>query len=234
MIYICCFLRFFAIATAQLRNREAETSESPHVPLPSETSAAPVSEACTETLELLMGQYQQADPAAIRCLIERLSPVLLRFFRYQGARTDQAEDLVQDTWLRIHRVRHSYRPSEPLLPWVYAIARRARIDNFRRNLRAILHEVSTGVLPVAVAPAPDPESLSNFALLTEALPPGQREVVVMLKTGGMTIEDVARATGSTVGAVKQKAHRAYRKLRTVLAVPPGCTAPGQGRGGVRP
>jgi DNA-directed RNA polymerase specialized sigma24 family protein len=55
-------------------------------------------------------------------LIELLSPQLLRFFASQmGNRTD-AEDMLQDVWLRIHRVRHTYRPDEPLLPWVYAIA----------------------------------------------------------------------------------------------------------------
>lgn len=203
-----------------MRNLEPEANESLHVPLSSEAPVIRVSEPGADTLETLMERYQEADQAAVRTLIERLSPVLFRFFRYQGARSDQAEDLVQDTWLRIHRVRHSYRPGEPLLPWVFVIARRARIDHFRRNLRARLHEVSSSVLPIAVDSAPDPESLSNMSLLTDALPAAQREVVVMLKTGGMTIEEVARATGSTAGAVKQKAHRAYRKLRALIETPP--------------
>jgi RNA polymerase sigma-70 factor (ECF subfamily) len=53
-----------------------------------------------------------------------------------------------------------------------------------------------------------------------ALPASQREVVVMLKAEDMSIEEVARATRSTVGAVKQKAHRAYRKLRELLESSP--------------
>ena len=50
----------------------------------------------------------------------------------------------------------------------------------------------------------------------QSLPESQREVIVMLKVSGMSLEEVARATASTVGAVKLKAHRAYEKLRRVL------------------
>jgi RNA polymerase sigma-70 factor (ECF subfamily) len=59
-------------------------------------------------------------------------------------------------------------------------------------------------------------SVPDFETLVAALPEGQREVITMLKAGGLTLEEVARATSSTVGAVKQKAHRAYQKLRTVI------------------
>jgi RNA polymerase sigma-70 factor (ECF subfamily) len=53
------------------------------------------------------------------------------------------------------------------------------------------------------------------ALLAQ-LPESQREVVAMLKISGMSLEEVARATSSSVGSVKQKAHRAYEKLRELL------------------
>ncbi len=48
------------------------------------------------------------------------------------------------------------------------------------------------------------------------LPESQREVIVMLKVSGLSLEEVARATGSSVGSVKQKAHRGYEKLRAIL------------------
>ena len=50
----------------------------------------------------------------------------------------------------------------------------------------------------------------------DQLPQSQKEVILMLKVSGMTLEEIARATSSTVGAVKQKAHRAYEKLRRML------------------
>src|SRR5271169_2523718 len=83
-------------------------------------------------LDFLMARYQQADPEAPGALIGALSPALLGFFRTQDLMSrEQADDLLQDTWLRIHRVRHTYRPGQPVLPWVYAIARRVRVDGYR-------------------------------------------------------------------------------------------------------
>src|SRR5713226_10589247 len=96
---------------------------------------ADVSASSSLDLEHLMVRYQQADPAAVAVLVELLSPQLYRFFASQmGSRTD-ADDMLQDLWLRIHRVRHTYRPGEPLLPWVYAIAHRVRIDTYRKSYR---------------------------------------------------------------------------------------------------
>src|SRR5712664_1667159 len=166
-------------------------------------------------LDRWMERYQQADPDAPAALVGALSPALHRFFKIQVASREQADDLLQETWLRIHRVRHTYRPGEPVLPWIYAIARRVRVDGYRRTRRIALHEIAMEVLPErpqAGAQNPDP----TFDTLVTALPEAQREVVTMLKVGGLSLEEVARATSSTVGAVKQKAHRAYERLRKLL------------------
>jgi RNA polymerase sigma-70 factor (ECF subfamily) len=136
------------------------------------------------------------------------------------ASREHADDLLQETWVRIHRVRHTYRPGEPVLPWVYAIARRVRIDGYRRTRRIMMHETAMEVLPERSAPVEFGKSLPAFDTLVAALPEGQREVLTMLKVGGLSLDEVARATSSTVGAVKQKAHRAYEKLRKLLEVRP--------------
>jgi len=167
-------------------------------------------------LDRLMERYQQADPEAPHVLVVALSPALLRFFRSQVASRQQADDLLQETWMRIHRVRHTYRPGEPVLPWVYAIARRVRIDGYRRTRRIAMHEIAMEVLPQRPVEVEHRDALPAFDELVAALPDSQREVVTMLKVGGLSLEEVARATSSTVGAVKQMAHRAYRRLRELL------------------
>jgi RNA polymerase sigma-70 factor (ECF subfamily) len=167
-------------------------------------------------LDRWMERYQQADPDAPATLVGALSPALLRFFKSQVASREQADDLLQETWLRIHRVRHTYRPGEPVLPWIYAIARRVRVDGYRRTRRVTLYEIAMELLPERPAQAADRNAGPAFDTLVAALPEAQREVVTMLKVGGLTLEEVARATSSTVGAVKQKAHRAYERLRKLL------------------
>jgi RNA polymerase sigma-70 factor (ECF subfamily) len=162
-----------------------------------------------------MERYQQADPEAPAALISSLSPGLLRFFRSQVASREQADDLLQETWMRIHRVRHTYRPGEPVLPWIYAIARRVRIDGYRRTRRITAHEVAMETLPEPPMEE-QRDMLPSFDTLVGALPDAQREVLTMLKVGGLSLQEVACATSSSVGAVKQKAHRAYERLRQLL------------------
>ena len=168
--------------------------------------------------DIWMERYQQADPDAATALVAALSPALLRFFRTQQATREQADDLLQETWMRIHRVRHTYRPGEPALPWVYAIARRVRVDGYRRTSRIANFEISQAKLPEPQAPVEPENPIPCFEALIAALPESQREVVTMLKVGELSLDEVARATSSTVGAVKQRAHRAYETLRKLLAV----------------
>src|SRR6266850_7545916 len=125
-------------------------------------------------LDRWMERYQQADPEAPAALVAALSPALLRFFRGQVASREQADDLLQETWLRIHRVRHTYRPGEPVLPWVYAIARRVRVDGYRRTRRITLHETTMELLPERPAPAEARNRVPAFETLVAALPDSQR------------------------------------------------------------
>ena len=166
--------------------------------------------------EHLMALYQQADASAAAALIDLLGPQLYRFFASQMGSTNEAEDMLQEVWLRIHRVRHTYRPGEPVLPWVYAIAHRVRIDNYRKRSRISSREVGTDVLPELQAQNDQRTDLPPFDEMVAALPESQREVLVMLKVNGLSIEEIACATASTPGAVKQKAHRAYERLRSLL------------------
>jgi RNA polymerase sigma-70 factor, ECF subfamily len=168
-------------------------------------------------MDRLMELYQKGDDSATIALIQQVSPMLFRFFLRSPGNRDHAADLLQETWLQVHKVRHTYRPGEPVLPWLYAIARHVGVDGYRRYKRVASNERTMNKVPEPqVRTSAVPGATPDFATLMEVLPPNQREVVTMLKETGMSLEDVARATASTVGAVKQRAHRAYRKLREVL------------------
>ena len=164
-----------------------------------------------------MIRYQHADAIAIEELVGRVSPSLLRYFGRSGSCRNDAEDLLQECWIRIHRSRHTYRSSEPVMPWIYAIARHTRLDGYRKRRRLESREVLMASVPEDYDPVPPTlREEDDFASLVEKLPDAQREVLVMLKVSGMSLEQVAEATSSTVGAVKQKVHRAYTILRRSL------------------
>jgi RNA polymerase sigma-70 factor (ECF subfamily) len=132
----------------------------------------------------------------------------------QSASRSDADDLLQETWLRIHRVRHTYRPGEPVLPWFYAIARRVRIDHYRRTSRTTARERRLEEVPEVTAALPSEEAQADdLETLLAPLSESEREVILMMKVAEMSLQEVARATSCSVGSVKQKVHRAYRKLR---------------------
>jgi RNA polymerase sigma-70 factor (ECF subfamily) len=176
----------------------------------------PVSSAADAGLEVLMSGYQQADEEAATALIEKVSPMLLRFFWMQAFSRRYADDLLQETWMRIHKARHTYRPGEPVLPWIFAIARHTGLDSYRKTRRVEIRETQVEALPEIAAPSTESQDVAAVDAMLGVLPESQREVLVMLKVSGMTMEEVARATSSSVGSVKQKAHRAYRTLRDAL------------------
>jgi len=169
-------------------------------------------------LEILMARYQQGDFGAATDLIERISPQLHRFFLAQSQSRTDADDLLQETWLRIHKVRHTYRPSEPALPWFYAIARHVRVDHYRKSVRTAVGERQLEAMSKEVASVPrESDHADGLNALLAPLSESQREVIEMLKVAGMSLEEVARATSSSVGSVKQKVHRAYEKLRETMS-----------------
>src|SRR5579862_9758605 len=179
-----------------------------------------------ENLEILMVRDQQGDFAAATVLIHSISPLLHRFFVTKSVSRTEADDLLQETWLRIHKVRHTYRPGEPVLPWFYAIARHVRVDHYRKAVRTASRERRLEEITEVPATAKRASGgtlagggtgTDDLEALLAPLPESQREVIEMLKVAGMSLEEVARATSSTVGAVKQKAHRAYEKLRETMS-----------------
>jgi len=91
------------------------------------------------------------------------------------------------------------------------------LDAYRKRRRLESREVLVATLPephqTVSQAAAEPEALEH---LVASLPESQREVIVMLKVSGMSLEEVAKVTSSTVGAVKQKAQRAYATLRRAL------------------
>jgi len=166
-----------------------------------------------------MEAYQSGDRDAAGRLIDTASPALYRYLAIHSSDRRYADDLLQEVWLRIHRARHTYRPGEPVLPWLYAIARHVRIDGYRRR-EFERRESALEDAPEPVAPTSERAAGPDLEYLLGSLPDSQREVISLLKISGLSLEETARVTRSSVGSVKQKAHRAYEKLRTLLTEAP--------------
>lgn len=155
----------------------------------------------------------KGDTRAYSSLLAELSRHLRAYYaRRLGDAQDDAEDLVQDTLIAMHRRRDSYDPAQPLTAWVYAIARYRLIDHFRRRkVRAAVPLEDAGALFAAdeVEPAMARRDVSR---LLDKLPPARAALIRATKIEGLTNAEAGRAVGLSEGAVKVSVHRGLKTL----------------------
>jgi RNA polymerase sigma-70 factor, ECF subfamily len=170
------------------------------------------------SLEELMERYVEGSPQAFSELYRKVSPNLMGYLLRLTRDRGRAEDLLQVTFSKVHRARESYLRGAPILPWLFAIARRTFLDE-RRSARSRAEDLSTdGILP---EPKPEPEAVSNdvadaIERAVDALPEAYREAIQLTKMSGLSIAEAASVLGTTETAVKLRVHRGYNLLRKDL------------------
>lgn len=167
--------------------------------------------------ETLLRAWQAGDASAYEALFRRWQAPLRRHLARMLDDEAAADDLVIETFLRLQRHRHRWRPGTPLRPWLFTIAR-----NLARNrLRA---ERLWGWLPlaeVAASPAPprdaDDEIRRRITAAFAVLPVAQREACSLRLLADLPVEEIARVTRVPVGTVKSRLFHGLRRLRALLA-----------------
>ncbi|HET9988366.1 MAG TPA: RNA polymerase sigma factor [Kofleriaceae bacterium] len=174
-----------------------------------------------------MQRYQAGDAGAFRELYALVAPKMLGYLNKLAKSRAVADDLLQQTFLKIHRARGAYVVGADPLPWFYSIAHRTFLDEARKTARAVvrtsgddLPEVAAGLTGESAdridEPRADPE-LARAALdALSDLPTQQREAVVLTKLEGKSVAEAAAIAGTSVGAMKVRAHRGYEALRRLL------------------
>ena len=160
--------------------------------------------------EALFEAYRAGDVSAFETLFQRYRLSLGRHLTRILDDPAAAEDLVVETFLRLHRHRDRWRPGMPLRPWTFAIAR-----NLARNrLRSPLSQADD---PGETPPAARDEVRRRVAAAFAELPAAQRESCSLRLLGGLTLEEIARITGASAGTVKSRLFYGLRRLRVLLA-----------------
>jgi RNA polymerase sigma-70 factor (ECF subfamily) len=162
-----------------------------------------------------MARAQAGDADAYRALLDDVGPAVLSFLSRRIDDRDDLADAYQDTFLALHRARHTYQPTRPIEPWLFAIARNVAADFGRRRRRRAVHEIVSDHTPEpTVEPERDVGARLDAAL--RALPNRQREALQLLKFQGLTVAEAAARVGTTPGALKVRAHRAYVALKSAF------------------
>ena len=170
-----------------------------------------------------MERYAGGDDSAFGPLFDALAPRLYGYFLRQTRDTDVADDLTQQTMLKIHRARGQFILGAAVTPWAFAIGRRLLIDHLRYRRRDLLSPDDDETVDRASSDAPTADELvaaqETARRIQQALlrlPASQREACELVKQEGLTFVEAAETLGTTVAAVKLRAHRAYESLRKVL------------------
>ena len=163
----------------------------------------------------LMARVRKGDEGAFAQLVARHEMPLVNFFRRLGA-YQVAEDLAQDTFLRLFRYRTRYRPSAKFTTFLYTLARHAWVDHLRQIARRerivergriewpTSDDATSGVARARL------DAQAALATLSEKL----RVVVVMSLYQGLGYAEIAKALGIPVGTVKSRMFLALRQLRS--------------------
>ena len=178
-------------------------------------------------LDELMDRYAAGDDSAFSPLHAELGPRVLRFLTRLTGTAHRAQDLTQETFLRMHRARGSFAPGAAVVPWAMAIARNTFRDDWRRSATRkerledddeqgpIASARSTTATSEETAMAHDAARIVQSVL--ERLPVSQREAFLLLRFEGLSVNEAAEVLDAAPAAVKLRAFRAYEALRAELS-----------------
>lgn len=173
----------------------------------------------TSSAEALMALHAEGEPGAFEELYRLTSSRLFGYLLRLTRQRERAEDLVQITFAKVHRARHSYLTGAPVLPWILAIARRSFLDERRRHKVRPEDLTVDGTTP---EPGPSPEAIGNdiadaLERAMHHLPGKYSEAIQLTKFTGLTTTQAAEVLGTTQTAVKLRVHRGYALLRKELS-----------------
>lgn len=176
----------------------------------------------------VMRRYAAGDVEAFNELYRLLEPLVRRLCARLARGSDEADDLVQDTFLRLHRARAAYLPGTLIDPWLSTMARTAHLDRLRRGRkqRALLWSEE---LPVEITQAPfeRPRAPDDTACVSalwravaaalEHVSPSNRAAFELVRQEGLSVAAAAARLATTEIVVRQRVHRAAEQVRAALS-----------------
>lgn len=157
--------------------------------------------------------------SAFESLYARLASDLRNYLTSLTWKRERAEDLLQETFLQLHRARHTYLPPRPVRPWAFAIARHCYLMDVRAFARKRSRESTTedGTIDIPV-----PSEVNGYAEIESVrralgkIPPDRREAVLLHHVWGFSYTEIGKMLGIGAGAAKLRAFRGIESLREFL------------------
>ena len=179
----------------------------------------------SETSAIARG-LRRRDPDLLDRLIEQYQHRLLRYLIYLSGNRELAEDLFQETWIRVLERGHQYDGRHEFCTWLYAVARNLTIDYLRKKNPVSLDGLMENNDAVPFEPADERplawevmaqhEQAERISAVLVSIPAEYRETVVLRFQEGLALEEIARVTGAKLGTVKSRLYRGLDMLMSRL------------------
>jgi len=167
--------------------------------------------------EQLMLAYRDGDARAFETLYARHRGALYRFVLRSLKDRSVAEELFQEAWIRVIEARGRYAPSAKFTTWLYTIAHNLLVDHWRRKGLVLVELNDEHASPDNPARQVEArETAARFLQVLEALPPAQREAFLLHEEGGLSVAEIAAATGTNEEAAKSRLRYATAKLKAAI------------------
>jgi RNA polymerase sigma-70 factor, ECF subfamily len=163
--------------------------------------------------------YRGGDAGAFETLYRRHRGALYRFVLRSLKQRAAAEELFQEVWIRVIEARSRYSPQARFTTWLYTIAHNLLVDHWRRKGLSLVQLDEELAIAAADNPARQAEARESLARLLqalEALPPAQREAFLLHEEAGLSVAEIAAATGAGEEAAKSRLRYAMAKLKAAV------------------
>lgn len=166
--------------------------------------------------EALMERVQQDDRQAFRVLYERHQGPVYGFLLRRVRDRDEAAERFQDTWLKVHRGRHTYRVGHAFRPWLYGVAVNTLRDAYRKQGRRVVTVDFESAPPLEAPVRERPVQKMTLEAALEQLPDSLREAFLLGAVMGFDHNEVSEALGISRDNARTRISRARKKLRELL------------------
>jgi RNA polymerase sigma-70 factor (ECF subfamily) len=173
-----------------------------------------------DDFDAVLGRARAGEPAGFQCLYDDLAPPVSAYLRRRGLR--DVEDVTSEVFLAVFTGLSRFSGGQAdFRSWVFTIAHRRLVDEWRRSGRAPQAVAWEARLDVRTSASAEEDALvrlgeARVRQLLEALSDDQREVLLLRILGDLTVDQVAEALGKRSGAVKALQRRALAALRRAL------------------
>jgi RNA polymerase sigma-70 factor, ECF subfamily len=169
---------------------------------------------------------RRRDPDLLDRLIEQYQHRLLRYLIYLSGNRELAEDLFQETWIRVIERGHQYDGRHEFGTWLYVVARNLTIDYLRKNnpvsLDGLMDDEEhapfepVDARPMAWEVVQQHEQAERIGAALVSIPAEYRETVVLRFQEGLALDEIATVTGAPLGTVKSRLYRGLNMLMSRL------------------